>query len=239
MQAAFTVRTNAADVLLGLRNGQKRRAYAIANGINSTAKKVQAAVRQGVRSRFTLRKPDFVLRQAAIIKPFASAPERRFLAVVSVGERARLLLAEFEEGGTRPTFRGRRAAVPVIGAAARPQFQASVPQPLLFKSLRLTRVRRLAPGPKGQHRAVDPQWRGASRTFEVKRSKRQPQGGVFQRVGPGKEDIRLLYAFVAGERVPRKLGFKDRARQVAEINLGPEIQRQVLETLRYHLGRKG
>ena len=63
--------------MLRLRNGQRRLAYAVVNAINNTAKRIQEAERRRVEEEFTVRKRDFLRREAAKIKPFASVKQGR------------------------------------------------------------------------------------------------------------------------------------------------------------------
>ena len=115
-------------LILRLRNGQRRLAYATVNAINNTAKRIQAAERRRVEKEFTVRKKNFIQRQAAIIKPFANVKQGRPYAEISVGQKPRLLLSAFERGAERKpsTPSARRVAEPVIGGPARPRFSQVV-----------------------------------------------------------------------------------------------------------------
>jgi hypothetical protein len=112
-----------APLLLRLKNGEKRLAYAVVNAINSTAKRVQEAERERVLRAFVVRKRDFILREAAIIKPFASVKQGRPYAEISVGDKQRLLLRKFEQGAAREPFTpgAKSVAVPLLGRPARPR----------------------------------------------------------------------------------------------------------------------
>ena len=54
-----------APLVLRLQNGQRRLAYAVVNAINNTAKRIQDAERRRVEEEFTVRKKEFIRRQAA------------------------------------------------------------------------------------------------------------------------------------------------------------------------------
>ena len=129
MIPTLTVDVRAANVLAGLRKAEKRISYAVANALNDTVKAVQRAEREHVGRAFTVRKPEFIGREAAVIRgaDWASAPAGRLQARVSVGQKPRLLLGEFEAGGVRRPFAGRRIAVPLTGGPARPSFASPVP----------------------------------------------------------------------------------------------------------------
>ncbi len=53
---------DSAQLVLRLRNGQRRLAYAAVNAINNTAKRIQAAERRRVEEEFTVRKKQFIRR---------------------------------------------------------------------------------------------------------------------------------------------------------------------------------
>lgn len=169
-------------LLLRLRNGQKRLAYAVVNAINNTAKRIQAAERERVEEEFTVRRQEFIRREAAIIKPFASVREARPFAELAVGKKPRLLLSIFERGGLRkPATPGARfVAEPVIGGPARPEFARPVTPELRLRRLRFDRTK------TGKVR------KGAAttRTYLV------PGLGIFQRLGEGA--ARAVYIFKIG-----------------------------------------
>jgi hypothetical protein len=131
------------ELVLRLKNGQRRLAYAAVNAINNTAKRIQVAERASVKEEFTLRKPEFVLRQAAVIKPFASVREARPFAEISVGQKPRLLLSAFERGAKREPFTpgAKRVGAPVIGGAARPAFTGPIVPELMMKKLKVGRTK--------------------------------------------------------------------------------------------------
>jgi hypothetical protein len=250
----FTVSSDLTLPLAVLKNSQKRRSYALANALNNTAKLGQAAVREGLPRTFTLRKPDFLMRQAAIIKPFASGAQGRLQARVYVGEPTRLLLSEYESGGRRLPFKGRRVAVPITGGPARPSKRAGVTEPFTFRAMRLTKVRAgiVIRGKSGRakHERKDVnlrasrrkggaiQWKGTSRTFVLQSTSRAPEGGVYQRVGPGKGDIRLVYSFAQNVKLRPVLKFHETMRRVIYTHLEAQVRLQVMETLRFNLARR-
>jgi hypothetical protein len=181
------VTLEAGDLLAYMRKGAQSVRFAAANALNETVKRVQTLERAHVRHAFTLRPRggEFVVRQAAVIKPFASAKRIDGLSTtVQVGQPPRLLLARFERGEPKTPQPGRRAiAVPV---AARPSFTQNVPPAMFISGFRLHDVGR---------RIV-----GARRTF-VKRGI-----GIFQQRS-GEAPPVLLYKFRAQARLDRRLRF--------------------------------
>lgn len=212
-----------AEALRVLRKSETRMSYAIANAINRTVKSVQADVRKGLRSRFTVRS-QFIERQAAIIKPFASAKRGTMHAKVSVGQpNPGVLLSRFEEGGQRPLRPGsKNIAVAHLGGA-RPTKDAPIDPALQIKKLRLRRV-----GGKrgGKHAAIV----GAANTYLV------PRVGIFQNVA-GQKRGRLLYALTPSVRLDARLGFYATAARTTGREFAVALQDEVNKTLLYNLGR--
>lgn len=224
----FTVDVRAAAVLGGLRNSEKRIGYAVVNAINDTAKLIQKEERRRVGRQFTVRKTDFVMRQAAVIKPFASVAEKRFEARIAVGQKPRLLLSQFEAGGERRPFTpgAQSVAVPITGTA-RPNRQSSVPAQLHVKALKLRRIARVGGRrrKKGERAPIE----GLQGTYVV------PSVGIFQRLG--RQRSRILYAFKRGLRLDRRLGFVTTAEAVARRSFGFALGRQIADTIRRNFGR--
>jgi hypothetical protein len=50
-------------------------------------------------------------------------------------------------------------------------------------------------------------WQGNQRTFILPHTRRAPLGGVFQRVGPKRDDVRMIYAFKQGVPLKAILAF--------------------------------
>lgn len=251
----INVDIDSAVLLKRLRNGEKRMAFAVVNALNNTAKKIQEAERQHARSTFHLRPtnpPNLIEKNVAIIKPFASVGRGVPYVEISVGQKKRLLLSQFERGGVRTPARGKASAVPIIGGPARPSFDNPVPAPFTFKGLKIVKKRGGVGAKKGRGRSTREsadvkisavrsragaiQFKGEHRTFLLTRSKSAPEGGVFQRVGPKRDDIRLIYSFVSNERIPALLEFLQTARGVSDRYLREFLQREVVAVLARHAG---
>lgn len=238
------------SLLLRLKNGERRLVYATVNAVNATAKRVQEAARQNLRDKFQLRKPDFLLRMAAVIKPFASVKRGIIFAEVSVGKKSRLLLAEFEAGGKREPFVGKRVAVPITGSAARPSKGASVPVEYQFTRLafrpplsaREKRVRKSIQGNTARqtrglrslfdtHQAGERIWKGQRRTYLI------PGVGVFRRTGPGPKDTEMIYLFDSDVRIPATLQFLETAKRIADVWFKEEMERETVKAIEFARGR--
>jgi hypothetical protein len=250
--AQLEVRIDAARCLALLRNGGKRMAFAVVNALNQTAKEIQTGEREHAASAFTLRKRDFVLREAAVIRAaaggsgFASVGAGRFEARISVGQKPRLLLSGFEEGAERRPFKGKNVAAPVTGGPARPSFSAGVSDAFTFRNLGLRRVKSNGQSKRKRRTTVrieqsitkqgKVQWKGAHRTFLLTETGRAPQGGVFQRVGPGRDDIRMVYSFRPPFRLDRRLHFLDTGTRIADQRFQRNLLAEVNAALAYNLG---
>jgi len=212
---------DSASLVLRLRNGQRRLAYAVVNAINNTAKRIQDAERRRVEEEFTVRKKDFIRREAAIIKPFASVRQARAFVEIAVGQKPRLLLSAFERGAERKPFTpaARRVAEPVVGGPARPQFIAQVTPELRVGKLRFDRTK------TGRRRA------GVTRT----KSYLVPKVGIFQRIG--KATTRAVYLFTRGKKIAPRLHFIETAEKEADKWFREEMEREVVNAIARARGR--
>lgn len=245
------VTVDSAELILRMRNGQRRLAYATVNAINRTTTRIQQAARDHVQRTFELRKHDFMLRQAAVIKPFASVKQSRPYAEIGPGKPPRLLLSRFERGGERPPFVGRRVAVPITGSAARRS--KSSPVDPLYKITALRMRPMLKKAEKAERRSVrgattkdtrylravydrsvgrSRVWVGAQRTYMV------PGFGIFRRTGRGRRDTELLYYFDSDVRVQPVLEFLNTAKVIANIWFGEEMQREVVQAVAHNAARR-
>ena len=217
----INLQIDSAQLVLRLRNGQRRLAYAAVNAINNTAKRIQAAERRRVEQEFTVRKKEFIRREAAIIKPFASVKQGRAYAEISVGQKPRLLLSAFERGAVRKPFTSAAQSVaePVVGGPARPRFTEAVPAELRMGRLRFDRTK------TGKRRA------GVTRT----RTYLVPEVGIFQRVR--KEASRMVYIFTRGKQIKPRLRFVETARKEARRWFREEMQREVVNAIARARGR--
>lgn len=227
---------------------KRKMAYAVVNGINAATLRVQREARRNVAERFTLRSDRtsrFIEREAAIIKPKASVREARPYADISVGQKPRLLLPEFERGALRRPFTpgAKRVAVPITGTAARPTLGSQVPAALRFRSLRLrpqvsavtakriresSRVRGDRSASARNRRALTSfvggvvPWKGRERTYML------PELGVFKRTGPGRRQSQMIYFFASDVRLPPSLHFLETAKAAAQFFLRDEIEHAVV-----------
>jgi hypothetical protein len=202
----------------------KNLAFSTAQALNDAAKEAQKRIRVNIRQRFHVRQAQFVDGSIKIFA-FANARANRPYAEIGVDNKPRFLLSIFEEGGARLPFVGKNVAVPITGQAARPSIADPVRSDMKFTALgfkksAITRKGKilLAVRKRGgiRKRKVSGQyqiWQGAHRTFILPQTRRAPLGGVFQRVGPGRDDIRLIYSFKANVRLRAALDFVSTSQQ--------------------------
>lgn len=214
-QLRIDVKVDATPMIRRLKHSETRIAIGTVNAINKAAKHIQREMREVVEARFTIRRPDFMRRMAAVIKPFAAVKAARPFAVIAVGEKPRLLLSKYERGAERrPATPGAHVlAVPVIGGPARPTFASQVPQELQMKRLRFDRSK------AGKVRA------GAARTgtFLI------PERGIFQRLAG--QDPQVVYSFVRTMRIPKMLGWRTKAKALAERWFPEYFEREMIKAI--------
>jgi len=215
---------------------QRNLAYSVAQALNKTAQAIQTKIRNNVKARFHLRRTDFVLRQIKI-STFANVKQQRPYVVIEVDQKPRLLLGKFEEGGEREPFVGKHVAVPVTGQAARPSWDQNVnARQYGFKALNFQRkdMREVNSKPNAKRKKNRANskpymvWLGRRRTFILGQTKKASFGGVFQRIGPKHDDIRMIYSFRGTFRVKQALGFVQTARANYEADFREEFYRRFL-----------
>lgn len=206
------LQVDAAPLILRLKDGPRRLAWAVVRAITKTLKRIQDSERARVRGIFTVRKEQFIMRQAAIIDPFPSIREARPYGEIAVGQKKRLLLSIFERGGTREPAVGKRLAIPIKGGPARPTWEEPVPEEFFFSKLKF----RLKSGKRGK-RVTE------SGLYLI------PKVGVFKRVAG--EESKLAFAFTGPKKLSPRLEFIQTAEAVANQWFGEEMERQALDAL--------
>lgn len=199
---------------------------------------------------------------AGRISMFASAGLKRFQAIVEVraGSQAserRLLLPQFETGGKKlPRSGAQSVAVPLTGSPARPSKASPVAKDYTFAGMRLQafqggvkltkksgrRGKVSGVGLTGEFGRISlpdgntaTQWKGRNRTFLLQKSSKLPHGGVLQRTGKKRGDIRAIYVFRTDVPLDNRLDFKALQQREAPPFLQKALKREVDSTLAYNL----
>jgi hypothetical protein len=218
------VKIDTANLKLKTAREQKRLAYGTANALNAATKEIQADERANLDRTFKIRQAGFMYRLIKITT-FASPSRGTPYTELAVDtSKARVLLSTFEQGGEKDPVKGKNVAVPITGSAARPSFSNPVAEQYRFSKLgfhrqNLTKAGQTANaarkrfGVRGRLTKDYYIWAGAERTFILPKASNAPYGGVFQRVGPGPDDIRLIYAFQPHPKLKRVLRFVETAQK--------------------------
>lgn len=179
--------------------------FATMRAINETAKQFQEEQRRGMQQRFTVRRPQFVLR-AVKISPFAT--KQRLEARIAIdppGGQARAdILTKFEEGGTKTPRTGARIAIPDQARRTKAGVVSRTQRPSAFDfqphgTFVFSRSARVMVGKR--------------RTVLI----RQPggRGVILQRVGRGRaSELRALYVFRPHVPIDQLLEFEETAFRV-------------------------
>jgi hypothetical protein len=205
--------------------------YAISLAVNETAKAAQREVRAHIRQAFTLRRPQFVLNTVKIEKyDFANKRNPTVFRLkiddqVYKNSRRRDFLAKFEEAGEKTATDDVAFPIAIPTKELRPSFRELVRPRFYPGNLRLA-PKRVGAGeiiPARQKRTSGGvvQWQGKLRTFvldprfhgEQRGGEGDPTWGVYQRTGPGKHDIRLLWTYARSVPIPPLLQFYATAQQ--------------------------
>lgn len=183
------------NVLEGFVVSERQRSYAVSNSINAVMKLIQKSQRERVKQDLRVRKTKFIERQIAIIKPF-SKPFTQ-MAKISIGNKPRLRLANFQLGGTQYPDNANNIAIPVSGGA-RPSQDKNVPRGMFIGGMNLHKVGNSVRG-----------YTSRGGVYLVRNV------GIFLRVG---RDTKLLYSFSKAEPFAKRLHFYIICTQVTRDN---------------------
>lgn len=194
---------------------QRQLPFALASAMNRTAEEFQDAMQQGVRERFTIRVPR--VDRVAKIERGNCATKELLRVIVDVDPRFGFW-RKFEQGGTK-TELNPTMPIAIPATTIRPAFADTVPRSLYPKNLRLVERRdisgTLPPKAHVTRRGVL-QIKGKQRTFVLDPASMfgVQTWGVYQRTGPGKHDIRLLWRYKHRVPIPAKLQWQATAERV-------------------------
>lgn len=223
--------------------------YAISVALNRTADDVNAALRLGLRQRFTIRQPGLLEHVAPTQLPAPNRATKTDLRVFLETERIGQLFNPFETGAPKFSQGGRPLIIPSDrtgpdgGAPLRPSKTTVIPRSLYPANLGLTARRDPAGKPyyalgrKAIAQGKTPVHRTAGGKIQVKGKRRtfalDPRynpaipariAGIYQRTGPGKHDIRLLWHYADRVRRPAILEFYATAERVWNARIGPNVE---------------
>jgi hypothetical protein len=181
--------------------------FATSLALNRTAKIVQEALRAHLAEVFTIRRP-WVL-QGITIPRFSDKHDSPMMVSVELDPK-RAFLAKFEAGGVKQGSPILPIAIP--STALRPSFSDMPPLAFYPKNLRLSPRRDVVgvlPALKHTTRRGVVQTQGKDRTFVLDQTMFGIRvAGVYQRIGPGRHDIRLLWTYKDRIPIPARLQFE-------------------------------
>ncbi len=189
--------------------------FATSLALNRTAKAVQQAIRAHLAEAFTIRRP-WVL-QGITIPRFSDKRDVPMTVSVAIDPQ-RAFLAKFEAGGLKRGSATLPIAIPTT--ALRASFSAVPPLAFYPKNLRLVARRgatEILPAQSHVTRRGVTQIQGKQRTFVLDQTMfGVAVAGVYQRIGPGPHDIRLLWSFKQQIPIPARLRFEATALATVE-----------------------
>lgn len=204
---------------------KKRIPFAISRALNLTAMGFRGAMRTGISRRFVVRVPRFILGSEKGMRSGlvhvarneeSSYKKGRYSATVAVGGseqgnasfRSRFILNKFETGGERTGDAQSPIAIPT--KSLRPSFSDRVPGSMYPKNLGHLIDTRLPVASGHNERSKKRPAKRARGTFVIGQMG-EKQWGIYQRVGPGKNDIRKIWSFRTRIPIPRRLQFYETA----------------------------
>lgn len=207
--------------------------YAMARAVNATAFDARDAIRRGIDERFTIRRP--YVPRGVQIPPGGRATKQKPEAIVEL-DRRRSFLAKFEEGGVKRGSATMPIAIPT--EHIRPVHTAIPPLSLYPKNLGLQERRDISGGFTAARttftRRGVKQWKGKRRTFVIdpwEHNATPELWGVWQRRGPKRHQIRLIWAYRREIPIPPTLKFVETGRrtvnEVWDRNFTREFDRAI------------
>jgi len=183
--------------------------FAASLALNRTAKDVQQAEQGELAANFILRQPAFILQSVRIPK-FSNKNDSPMEVVIEIGEKG-AFLRKFQAPGVKQAL---DPAMPIAipSTNIRPNISDLVPLGLYPKNLRLV-PRRGVTGIIGPKRHITSrgvvQLKGKQRTFVLDPAEHRgvKVWGVYQRYGPGPQDVRLLWTLKSRIPIPKRLDF--------------------------------
>lgn len=223
--------------------------FAIATALNRTGEDANAALRAHIEDKFTIRVPSLLRYVAPVQLPRPNRATKQNLTVILETDRIGRLFNPFEQGVPKSGSVERPLIVP--SDALRLTKKTVIPRSLYPGNLGLTPKRDpagtsyYALGRNSKKKKLTPfhttgrgvtQVKGRRRTFVLdpryNRNITPAQAGIYQRTGPGKHDIRLLWHFTERVQRPAVLEFYDTVDRTWDARIGPNFEGAMAFALR-------
>lgn len=222
---------------------QRHFPFAGSVALNRTVEEALAAERRNISARFIVRRPGFVLPPQQLPATWRATKDRLWAKMdiadddggkAGIGARRKAILAKFEEGG-RKTARDPNLPIAIPTKVLRPAPTNLVPQRLYPRNLvgrfdtlggfrglaRTARSRASFRKGKGETTQV---WRRQVGRYFVLGALGERGFGIYERTGPGRQDVRRLWIFRQAIPIPARLAFEATARQVIEERFHPNME---------------
>lgn len=230
---------------LGVAMGQLSKTWrdAAATALNRTAEDALAEQRAKMRAQFIVRVPNFDLPPVQLPASWRAKPDRLFVQIAlgsddgpsTPGGRRVQIFSKF---GTDQRKIAKDVLWPLAipTQAIRPDPTSLVPRGLYPKNLRVMTRYQVGPGGLDYLRPKAPGTRrklsvtvgsGASklklkqqdRTFILPNAFGSPAYGIWERIGPAKRDIRMIWLLRTSEHIPKRMSFEDDVKRVIDSRL--------------------
>ena len=189
----------------------------LSRAVNQTAFDLQNAMRKGLQDRFVIRAGK--ARYLASLVEIRHKSNKGDIPIwAEVGIQTKSLLAKFEAGGVKSAL-DPSEPIAIPSTNIRPSFSALAPLALYPKNLGLVPrhgVVGMVPAKKHITARGVVQLKGKSRTFVLDPSTMfgVKTWGVYQRIGPRRSDVRLIWTFKPKIPIPALLKFYETARLI-------------------------
>lgn len=175
--------------------------YAANNAIIRTAKAIVETERAEI-TRVLEPRTKFAQNRIQILQ-YSKANDLTAIVGVNPKVQGSAVLLGFllGDGGTKEPTVGGGIAEPITGSPSRPEFGSKIPRKLLYRQLGI--IQHVTSTGKIQ-------LKGKQRTFVL------PNIGVFQREGPGRRDIELIYKFAGSAHLRARMKFTSLAKNIID-----------------------
>lgn len=183
--------------------------FAASLALNRTAKDVQDAERGELLANFVVRQPQFILGSVRI-PAFSKKTDSPMQVTIEIGDRGGFL-RKFQAPGVKQAL-DPTTPIAIPSTNIRPSFGDLAPRSLYPKNLRLVPrrgVKGILPAQRHVTARGVVQLKGKLRTFvlDPKEHRGVSTWAVWQRTGPGKHDIRMLWVYKTRIPIPKRLDF--------------------------------
>lgn len=208
--------------------------------LNLTGEKALSETRSKIRARFTIRVP-WSLPPARLPREWKARSDNQTILISlgsgpgksSGGDRRRAMLGKFERGGEK-VMRRDDEPIAIPTKAIRPNQAARIQLAMYPKNLRLAGrldpAAKILPKKTRTLRSGGVVGAGKRGTFELDPNLMQglsPRAwGIYQRFGPGRNDVAMIWAYRRSIPIPRRLTFHADVQLILDTFLVPRLREE-------------